>query len=589
MSKSSTSKKRTSKQYLAYLYSCISHPAALIGSFALLLVGNSMTSVAPMIAGRVADYLATVVQMEEPVLDMQYFLLMLGALALLYIFGNLSALISNRITMNLSREVSLTLRERMQRKLQEVPLSYLDTRPAGDVMSCVTSDIVMVESLTQTTLVTLFVQVTLMALILVMMLVQQALLTVIYLVVVTLSVVLMRFVTARTRKRFKAAQDLAGEQNSYIDDIISNNALVKAYNHEGVAYDHFSKLNQRMLVEYQKSRFLTGLIIPLNVVLNNVGYIVLALVGGIMIVQNHIDIGVFLAFLLYGQMLNTPLSGISTSMNNIQQGFSSLDRVLDLIEAPEMEKEEPTKIMDLSQVSGAISFDKVVFGYTPDRILMHDVNFTVNPGEVCAIVGPSGAGKTTLINLLLRFYDLNSGRILLDGRDITEYSRTDLRRAFGMVLQESIIFSGTIAENIAFGKLSATREEIESVAHAVGCDTFIEALPQGYDTFISEGNMPLSQGEQQLLVLARTLISNPKILILDEATSQMDTRTEVLVTEAMERAMRGRTSFIIAHRLFTIRNADKIIYMQDGDIKEVGSHAELMTRRGYYYELYQDL
>lgn len=275
-------------------------------------------------------------------------------------------------------------------------------------------------------------------------------------------------------------------------------------------------------------------------------------------------------------------------MNQVQSGFSYVERVFEILDVEEEENDDNKGLLDVNKVKGNIEFEDVKFGYVPEKQLFHDVTLNAEPGMIMAIVGPSGAGKTTLINLLMRFYDINGGKILIDGKDINSLKRTELRNAFGMVLQDSWVFNGTIAENIAYGKEDATMEEIIEVSKLVGCDTFIDTLPDGYNTYISEENSQLSVGEKQLLVLARTVISDPKILILDEATSQMDTRTEAMVTRAMENLMEGITTFIIAHRLFTIKNADKIIFMKDGDIKEVGSHEELLKLNGLYAEMYRN-
>lgn len=555
----------------------------------LLVIGSLLLAFAPRLAGQVTDYLSYFVQNRDGGLDYTKLITLLGLLAALYVAGNGMTIITNRMMMNVSRDVTYKLRRDLQDKLHRLSINYLDTHSAGNIMSRITNDITTVENLVENSIINFLVQMSIIILVFIMMLIIDIRLALVYVVIVPLAFLVMKLITNRTRVEFKRQQNSIGLLNGYVGDIISNHMLVKAYGMEKTGEKEFKKLNKVSFDAYMKSRFFSGFIIPINTILNNLGFIMLALFGGILIVHGDLTIGEFLAFLLYGQMLNSPMTSISNSMNNIQSGFSAFERVTDLLEEPDVADCENPTALDVSAVQGRIDFSHVVFGYVPDKILFHDVSLTAEAGMVMAIVGPSGAGKTTLINLLMRFYDIDEGTISLDGTDICDFTRADLRRAFGMVLQDSWIFDGTVAENIGYGTDDPTMEDIRRAAELVGCDSFINTLTDGYQTYISEENMPLSVGEKQLLVLARTVIANPKIMILDEATSQMDTRTEALVTKAMEKMMEGRTTFIIAHRLFTIKNADRIIFMKDGDIREVGSHDELMARNGLYAEMYRSL
>lgn len=559
----------------------------VIVSVITLVVGNFALAIAPKLAGNVIDFLSAYVKNGYNYLDMNYLIIYLLAIAALYIFGNLATIFADRNMITVSVNVTSKLRVKLHNKLNKVPINYLDTHPSGDIMARLTNDLITTESLISSDLVDLLVQLLILVLVFIMMIIVNPLLTLIYAILLPIAFLITKIIASKTKKQFKKQQSSVGELNGFMGDIFSNHTLIKSYNMEDSSLERFDNINNKFHKSYVKAKFISGFILPISLIINNIGYIALSVVGAIFIINGQLTIGGFLAFLLYGQMLNGPLSSFSSDMNQVQSGLSALERIFEILDVGEESDESDLDGLDVDKVKGEIEFRHVEFGYVPEKQLFHDVSLKCEPGMVMAIVGPSGAGKTTLINLLMRFYDIDAGEILLDGKNINEINRDELRKAFGMVLQDSWVFDGTIADNIAYGNEDATMEDIIEVSKLIGCDSFIDTLPDGYETEISEENSKLSVGEKQLLVLARTVLSDPKILILDEATSQMDTRTENMVTKAMEHMMEGKTTFIIAHRLFTIKNADKIIFMKDGDIKEVGSHDELLKLNGLYAEMYR--
>ena len=556
----------------------------LFFSIAIIAIAKVCLAVAPGIAGRITDGLAA--SAESGNFDTALLIKECIFLAVMFLIGYGVDGFVNRNMVKISQSLIRSLRNRAQQKLNKTTLSYMDTHPVGDILSRVTNDMVAMSNSLESTVSTLLGQVVLLISLIVMMFITNVKLALIYIVVLPLGILLLMLILRVTNRLFRKQNNSLGDLNALVSDTFSNHLLMKAYGCENKKMESFEEKNKVFYDTYVSSRFLSGFVIPMATLINNVSYIALCIIGGIMLINNNLTIGEFQAFIFYGNMVGTPFSSLSSSMNNVQTGLTAAERVYELLDAPE-EEIDPNALAKITDMKGRVDFTHVQFGYVADKQLMKDVSFSAHPGQTMAIVGPSGAGKTTLINLLMRFYDIWDGSIAIDGVKSTDMTKENLRKNFGMVLQDSWIFDGTIAENIAYGRPDATREEIIAAAKAVQCDSFIEKLPKGYDTRISDENSALSAGEKQLLAIARAVIADPPILILDEATSQVDTKTDVLITQAMEKMMQGRTSFIIAHRLYTIKNADQIIFMVDGDIKEVGSHDELIRQGGLYKAMYE--
>ena len=484
-----------------------------------------------------------------------------------------------------SNKMGYQLRKEMNEKIDCLPLSYFDKNAHGDILSRFTNDVdTLVQSLNQSlsNMVSSVVQIFGF---LFMMLSISWKMTLLALIVIPLSMFLVMFVVKRSQGYFKAQQNSLGRVNGHIEEMYAAHVIVKAFNGEQDSLKTFKKYNDQLYTSAWKSQFLSGLMQPLTALIGNIGYVGVCILGGYLAIHGEIAVGDIQSFITYTRNFTQPISQISQSMNMLQSTAAAAERVFEFLAQTEEVKEAKNPVV-LKDVKGQVTFENVCFGYNPDKIIIHDFSMYIKPGQTVAIVGPTGAGKTTIVKLLMRFYELNHGAIYIDGHNITEYSRSGLRNMVGMVLQDAWLFEGSIMDNLRFGKPEASDQQVIQAAQAAYVDHFIHTLDHGYQTQLNEESSNISQGQRQLLTIARAFLADPKILILDEATSSVDTRTEVLIQKGMEKLMKGRTSFVIAHRLSTIRDADNIIVMNHGDIVEVGNHEELMARNGFYTKLY---
>ena len=477
------------------------------------------------------------------------------------------------------------MREKVAAKIDRLPLSYFDGQPRGELLSRVTNDIDNVSQTFQQTLHQLMSSLFTLVGVLAMMFWISPTLALVALLAVPVGMVVVGVIGKRSQKLFKETWAATGTLNAHIEEAYTGHALVKVFGRKREVEEEFAKRNERLYQASFGSQFVSGLIMPIMFLVGNLNYVIIAVLGGLRVASGTMNIGDVQAFIQYSRQFTQPLTQVASMANLLQSGVASAERVFELLDADEMSA-EPTGSLPAS-VQGRVEFEGVDFSYKTDQRLIEDLNLTVEPGQTIAIVGPTGAGKTTLVNLIMRFYDLNAGRITLDGVDISQVPRQEVRRQVGMVLQDAWLFGGTIRENIAYGRDGATEEDIVEAAKTTFVDRFVHSLPDGYDTVIDEEGNNVSAGEKQLITIARAFLSDPSLLILDEATSSVDTRTELLLQQAMNSLRTGRTSFVIAHRLSTIRDADVILVMEDGRIVEQGSHDELLERRGHYFDLYQ--
>lgn len=478
-----------------------------------------------------------------------------------------------------------TLRKDVNAKLARLPLKYFDSHPHGDVLSTITNDVDNISNTLQQSITQLITSAVTLIGVTVMMFSISTLLTIVILITLPLGIFVIRPIIGRSQKYFSGQQNALGALNGHIEEMYTGHRVVKAFGHEKESVNTFIKINNELYESGWKAQFMSGLVMPLMGLVNNLGYVVISVVGGLLAVTGRLLIGDIQAFIQYSRQFTQPINQLANIANILQSTVASAERVFEVLDEQEAMPETQSPV-HIEKPKGSVTFEHVAFGYEEDHLLMKDMNIDVKPGQTIAIVGPTGAGKTTLINLLMRFYEVNGGTIKVDGVDITDLTREELRHLFGMVLQDTWLFKGTIKDNIAYGKEDATFEDVVNAAKAAHADHFIRTLPQGYDTILNEEASNISQGQKQLLTIARAILANPAILILDEATSSVDTRTESYIQNAMTRLMEGRTNFVIAHRLSTIKDADKILVMKAGTVVEQGTHEELLNQGGLYADLY---
>ncbi|WP_291243635.1 ABC transporter ATP-binding protein [Fournierella sp.] len=506
-------------------------------------------------------------------------------LAGLYLFSALLSYVQGWVMSGIATKVSYAMRTDISRKIDRLPMSYFDRVSHGEVLSRITNDVDMVTQTLNQSLSQVVTQVTMIVGVLCMMLSISPLMTLIAICILPVCLVIVMNVVRHSQKFFRRQQEYLGHVNGHVEEMYGAHVVVTAFNGQEESIETFNGLNEKLYQSAWKSQFLSGMMMPLMNFVSNLGYVAICVLGGFLSLNGTITVGDIQAFTQYVRQFTQPITQLANISNQLQMTAAAAERVFLFLEEPE-EVPDTAEPVPSSEINGSVYFAHVHFGYVPEKTIINDFSAIVQPGTKVAIVGPTGAGKTTMVKLLMRFYDVSDGAILLDGYDVRQFARGDMRSAFGMVLQDTWLYNDTIRENIRFGRLGASDEEVLAAAKAAQVDHFVRTLPQGYDTVLNEDASNISQGQKQLLTIARTIISDPKILILDEATSSVDTRTELAIQKAMDELTRGRTSFIIAHRLSTIRDADMILVMKDGDIVETGNHNELLAKGGFYANLY---
>ena len=583
--------KGTLKRFLVYF---VPQKYRLLVVLGAAILGTTFNIVGPKILGLattrlfdglIAKYQAFQRHQPAPGIDFKYIATVLLILLGLYIISAIFMYVQQYVMAGVAQRMVYRLRREVEEKLSRLPLKFFDARPRGEILSRAVNDMDNISTTLQQSLTQLITSVVTLVGVIVLMLTISPLLSLVVVLTLPLSLLITMGLAKRSQNYFRRQQRALGILNGHVEEMYTGHKIVKAFGHEGKSIAEFTELNENLYNAGWRAQFVSGMIMPLMRFVGNLGYVIVAVVGGIMVTNGSIAIGDVQAFIQYAQQFTQPITSLANIANVIQSTMASAERIFDLLDEPE-EIPEAVDAQVIAFPQGAVQFQHVRFGYKEDTILMEDMNIDVQPGQMIAVVGPTGAGKTTLVNLLMRFYEVNGGKITVDGVDITQIKRGELRRTFGMVLQDTWLFNGTIRDNIAYGREGATEEEIMRAAKAANADHFIRTLPEGYNTVLNEEATNISQGQKQLLTIARAFLADPEILILDEATSSVDTRTEIQIQKAMGELMHGRTSFVIAHRLSTIRDADLILVMNHGSIIEKGTHEELLAKGGFYADLY---
>ncbi|MEG6615444.1 ABC transporter ATP-binding protein [Peptococcaceae bacterium 1198_IL3148] len=519
-------------------------------------------------------------------IDFHYIMQILAILAGLYFTSSIFSYVQQYIIIGVTQKTVFTLRNEVNDKLPRLPIKFFDTHSHGEILSRVTNDVDNISSTLQQSITQFISAIVTLVGVIIMMLTISPLLTLIIMLTLPFYVLVTKALASRSQKQFADQQQALGEISGHVEEMFTGHQIVKAFGLEQQSIAEFNKINEKLYRSGWKAQFISGSIMPLMNLIGNLAYVLISVIGGIFVTQQTLKIGDIQAFIQYSRQFTQPITQTANIANIIQSTVASAERIFELLDEPE-EIPDKKDAKTIHSPQGAVEFQEVKFGYQPGQPLMTNMNIQVKPGQVIAIVGPTGAGKTTLINLLMRFYELDDGKITIDGINIRDMKREHLRSMFGMVLQDTWLFNGTIRDNIAYGRTGATEQDVVRAAKAANADHFIRTLPDGYNTMLNEEASNISQGQKQLLTIARALLADPTILVLDEATSSVDTRTEIFIQRAMTKLMKGRTSFVIAHRLSTIRHADLILVMNNGTIIEQGNHQQLLDKGGFYAELYQ--